>query len=204
MKRKWLRITSIGTIARKHRGIGYKYWPNWLKREYDWEDRCVSINSQKLIEGTCLCVTNRRGCNHLPFDGGSSLNNDTTPFFRNTTRMENQLNEKQTLWKLLHKLSQKIQVIQDECKETRDRANTMLFFFFLISGKYNGDFETTINLLINLRDPQECINVIVPPRHINEFSWWSLGECCMNSDIILRSLIAERSNRHFRNYKINP
>ena len=44
------------------------------------------------------------------------------------------------------------------------------FFFFLMSGKYNTDFETTINLLINLRYPQECIDVIVPPRHINEFS----------------------------------
>ena len=101
MKRKRLRITSTGTIAREHKGIGYKYWPNWLKREYDWEDRNVSINSQKMIEGTCLCVTNRRGCDRLLFDGGSSLNNDTTPFFRNTTRVENQLNEKQTLWKLL-------------------------------------------------------------------------------------------------------
>ena len=165
---------------------------------------CVSINSQKMIEGTCLCVTNRRGCNRLLFDGGSSLYNDTTPFFRNTTRMENQLNEKQTLWKLLHKLTQKIQVIQDKCKETRDRKYNADFFFFLISGKYNADFERTINLLINLRDPQECIYVIVPPRHINEFSWWSLRECCMNSDIILRSLISEKRNRHLRNYKINP
>ena len=29
----------------------------------------------------------------------------------------------------------------------------IIIFFFLISGKYNADFETTINLLINLRDP---------------------------------------------------
>ena len=44
--------------------------------------------------------------------------------------MENQLNEKQTLWKLLHKLTQKIQVIQDKCKETRDGKYNADFFFF--------------------------------------------------------------------------
>ena len=62
--------------------------------------------------------------------------------------------------------------------------------------------QTNIMLQVqdkNLRDPQECIDVTVPTRHINILNWWSLWESCMNSDIILRSLVAEKCNIQLRN-----
>lgn len=43
----------------------------------------------------------------------------------------------------------------------------------------------------DLRNSQECFDVIAPPGHVNTFAGYGFGESFVNGNIILRRLIPE-------------